>query len=64
MVKLDGLTLTLANCEFAKAFVTYLCKCVGQGQVQPVEAKFCAIIEFSTPTNKRELWRFLGVASY
>ncbi len=28
-----SLTLNLAKCEFAKATVTYLGKCVGQGQV-------------------------------
>ncbi len=54
-----SLTLNLAKCEFAKATVTYLGKCVGQGQVKPVEAKIAAIVEFPMPTNKRELRRFL-----
>lgn len=53
-----SLTLNLAKCEFAKATVTYLGKCVGQGQVRPVEAKVAAIVEFPKPTNKRELRRF------
>lgn len=73
LVKLDevfgrladaSLTLNLAKCEFAKAVVVYLGKCVGQGQVRPVEAKVSAIVEFPTPTNKRELRRFLGMAGY
>ncbi len=34
-----SLTLNLAKCEFGKAGVTYLGKCVGQGQVHPVDAK-------------------------
>lgn len=59
-----SLTLNLAKCEFVKAVVVYLGKCVGQGQVRPVEAKVSAIIEFPTPTNKRELRRFLGMAGY
>ncbi len=59
-----SLTLNLAKCEFAKAVVTYLGKRVGQGQVRPVEAKVCAIVEFPIPTNKRELRRFLGMAGY
>lgn len=59
-----SLTLNLAKCEFAKATVTYLGKCVGQGQVRPVEAKVAAIVEFPKPTNKRELRRFLGMSGY
>lgn len=53
-----SLTLNLAKCEFAKATVTYLGKCVGQGQVRPVEAKVAAIVEFPKPTNKWELRHF------
>ncbi len=49
----------LAKCEFAKAVITYLGKLVGRGLVRPVEAKVSAIIEFPSPTNKRELCRFL-----
>ncbi len=37
-----SLTLNLAKCEFGKAGVTYLGKCVGQGQVHPVDAKICS----------------------
>ncbi len=54
----DSLTLNLAKCEFARAVITYLGKLVGQGQVRPVEAKVSAIIEFPSPTNKRELCCF------
>jgi len=58
------LTLNLAKCEFARATVTYLGKEVGQGQVRPVAAKVSAINEFSIPTTRRELRRFLGMAGY
>lgn len=59
-----SLTLNLSKCEFAKAVVTYLGKLVGRGQVKPVNAKIEAIAEFPSPTNKRELRRFLGMAGY
>ncbi len=59
-----SLTLNLTRCEFGKAVVTYLGKKVGQGQVRPIEEKVAAILQFPTPTNKRELRRFLGMAGY
>ncbi len=59
-----NLTLNLAKCDFGQATVTYLGKEVGQGQVRPVEAKIIAISEFSVPTTRRELRRFLGMAGY
>ncbi len=59
-----SLTLNLAKCKFARAVITYLGKLVGQGQVRPVEAKVSAIIEFPSPTKKRELRHFLGMAGY
>lgn len=59
-----SLTLNLSKCEFARAVVTYLGKIVGQGQVKPVKAKVEAVVSFPSPTNKRELRRFLGMAGY
>ena len=35
---------------------------MGQGQVEPVEAKVEAISDFPVPTGKRQLMRFLGMA--
>uniref|UniRef100_A0A3B1J0P6 Gypsy retrotransposon integrase-like protein 1 n=1 Tax=Astyanax mexicanus TaxID=7994 RepID=A0A3B1J0P6_ASTMX len=58
------LTLNLAKCEFARATVTYLGKIVGQGQVRPVDAQVSAIVSYPTPTTRRELRRFLGMAGY
>lgn len=40
---LTRLTINLAKCEFGRATVTYLGKVVGQGEVQPLEAKIAAI---------------------
>lgn len=59
-----SLTVNLAKCEFGKATITYPRKVVGQGQVQPVDAKVCAIVDFPVPTTRRELHRFLGMAGY
>ena len=59
-----NLTINLAKCEFGKASVTYLGKIVGGGQVRPVGAKIEAICNFTTPENRRELRRFLGMAGY
>lgn len=54
----------MAKCEFAKGVVNYLGKKVGQGCVKPTEAKVSAIIEFPTPSIKRQLRRFLGMVGY
>ncbi|KAL0152873.1 hypothetical protein M9458_051806 [Cirrhinus mrigala] len=59
-----SLTLNAAKCEFGKAVVTYLGRQVGQGCVRPVAAKVEAILQFPTPSNKRELRQFLGMAGY
>lgn len=59
-----NLTINLAECEFAKATVTYLGKIVGQGQVRPGRAKVLGIDQFPLPTTKKELMRFLGMVGY
>lgn len=63
-----SLTLNLAKCEFAKATVTYLGREVGSGQVRPLNAKVAVIMEYPTPTTRRELGlgltRFLGMVGY
>ena len=58
------LTVNLANCEFARATVTYLGKVVGQGQVRPVRAKTLAIDRYPSPTSKKDLMRFLGMVGF
>lgn len=59
-----GQLTNLANCEFAKATVTYLGKVVEQGQVLLVKAKVLAVNQFPIPTTKKELSCFLGMAGY
>lgn len=59
-----SLTVNLAKCDFARATVTYLGKVVGNGEVRPLNAKVQAIQEYSAPTTKKELIRFLGLVGY
>ncbi|CAL9695804.1 unnamed protein product [Knipowitschia caucasica] len=59
-----SLTVNLAKCEFGRATVTYLGREVGEGQVRPVEAKVAAILACPSPTTRRALRRFLGMAGY
>jgi len=59
-----NLTVNLVKSEFGHAHVTYLGHVVGQGQVKPVDAKVEAIIKYPTPTTRKELMRFLGMAGY
>ena len=58
------LTVNLAKTEVGCAFVKYLGHCVGQGQVKPVHAKVSDVMSFPTPTNRRELMRFLGMVGF
>lgn len=59
-----NLTVNLAKCEFGKATVTYLGKVVGHGTVRPMNAKVEAVLSYPTPSTRRELRRFLGLAGY
>ncbi|KAL7852048.1 hypothetical protein SRHO_G00178330 [Serrasalmus rhombeus] len=59
-----SLVLNLEKCEFGKGVVTYLSRVVGNGMVQPLDAKVQAISSFSTPQTQRELKRFLGMTGY
>ena len=45
--------LNLATCEFAKATVGYLGEVVGQGNVQPLQAKVTVIEHYPVPTTER-----------
>ena len=54
------LTINLAKSEFCHATLTFLGHVVGQGQVKPVETSVKSISDFSEPTCKRQLMRFLG----
>ena len=54
------LTINLAKSEFCHATLTFLGHVVGQGQVKHVETSVKSILDFSEPTCKRQLMRFLG----
>ncbi|XP_063963929.1 uncharacterized protein LOC135156194 [Lytechinus pictus] len=58
------LTVNLAKSEFGGATVSFLGHVVGSGHVRPLSAKVEAILAFPTPTNRKELMRFLGMAGY
>ena len=58
------LTINLAKSKFCHATLTILGHVVGQAQVKPVEAKVKAISNFSVPTCKKQLMRFLCMAGY
>ena len=58
------LTINLAKSEFCHATLTFLGHVVGQGQVEPVEAKVKAISDFAIPTCKKKLMRFFGMVGY
>lgn len=63
-LKAASVTLNLTKCEFGQAVVSYLGKKVGQGQVRPIDAKVCAILDFPALQTRREPRRFLGMAGY
>ena len=49
------LTVNLGKSEFGCAHIVFLGHMVGQGQIQPVNAKVEAVMNFPVPANKREL---------
>jgi hypothetical protein len=63
-IKLSGLTIKKAKCEFANASVTYLGHVVGNNMIAPVTAKVDAILNFPNPTDKKQLRQFLGIIGY
>ncbi|XP_063585382.1 uncharacterized protein LOC134762766 [Penaeus indicus] len=58
------LTINLAKSEFGHAKVIFLGHVVGGGTVAPVTAKVEAILQYPTPTDRKSLQRFLGMAGY
>ena len=59
-----NLTVNLNKSEFCHAHVEYLGHVVGQGHIKPVTAKVEAIKALPTPTDRKQLRRFLGMAGY
>ncbi len=58
------LTVNLVKGEFGCGTVTYLGHVVGQGLVKPVHVKVRAVCDFPSPTSKKQVMRFLGMAGY
>lgn len=59
-----GLTVNLLKSELGHAEVIYLGHVVGRGKVAPVQAKVEAILQYPTPTNRKEVMRFLGMTGF
>ena len=59
-----GLTINLAKSMFGSGTVVYLGHVVGMGQLRPKQANVEAILKFPTPTTRKDLLRFLGMAGF
>ena len=59
-----GLTLKSNQYDFTNAEIDYLGHHIGQGKVQPREAKIEAIVNFPRPVNRKQMQTFLGLAGY
>ena len=60
----SGLTINLAKSQFGQGSVTYLGHIVGRGEVLPKVANVAALFALPTPTTRKELLRFLGMAGF
>ena len=60
-LKAAGLTV---KCHFGKRECTYLGHCIGNGLVKPAQSKLDALEAVTTPTTKRQVRAFLGLAGY
>ena len=59
-----GLTVKPKKCHFGKRECTYLGHCIGNGLVKPAQSKLDALEAVTTPTTKRQVRAFLGLAGY
>lgn len=59
-----GLKLKPAKCSFVREGVDYLGHVITSKGLSPNPARIAAVQSFLTPTNIKELWQFLGLASY
>ncbi|CAM4570062.1 unnamed protein product [Lepidochelys kempii] len=59
-----GLTVKPEKCQIGLNKVTYLGHQVGQGTINPVQAKVDAIQKWSVPKSKKQVKSFLGLAGY
>nr|CBN80982.1 Uncharacterized protein [Dicentrarchus labrax] len=59
-----GLTANPSKCHLGLAEACYLGYLIGRGLIKPQEAKVTAVKEFPSPTTKRQVRVFLGLAGY
>lgn len=59
-----GLMANPKKCQFRKTEVSYLGCTVGKGKLRPLVDKVRAVREYPTPTTKRRVRQFLGLAGY
>jgi len=59
-----GLTLNADKCEFNRTTVKFLGHIIDKVGIHADPAKTQAIVEFPTPTNRKELRRFFGMVNY
>ena len=58
------LTINLAKSTFAKAQVRYLGHVIGSGEVLPKSENLAAIMNFTKPSTRKEVMRFVGMTSF
>ena len=58
------LIVNLAKGDFDKACVMCLGHVVGKGGIKPIQAKVETITNFSMPTSRNQLLRFLGMVGF
>ncbi|CAM5146518.1 unnamed protein product [Natator depressus] len=59
-----GLTVKAKKCQIGLNKVTYLGHQVGQGTINPLQAKVDAIHKWPVPRSKKQVQSFLGLAGY
>ncbi|CAM5132485.1 unnamed protein product [Natator depressus] len=59
-----GLTVKAKKCQIGLNRVTYLGHQVGQGTINPLQAKVDAIQKWPVPRSKKQVQSFLGLAGY
>ena len=56
-----GLTVKPKKCQLAMKTCTYFGHVVGNGEVRPEEGKVKAVVNYPTPTTKKQVRAFLGL---
>ncbi|KAG6934600.1 hypothetical protein G0U57_016780, partial [Chelydra serpentina] len=59
-----GLTVKAKKCQIGLNRVTYLGHQVGQGTINPLQAKVEAIQKWPVPKSKQQVQSFLGLSGY